>query len=90
MSKQATLTAQQACKHLLSGGSPATPQQRQQKLALGVKVAQCLRTHGYSNFPDPTRLGSQSLPPGIDPHSPQFQTTETNCEKQARKALGLP
>jgi hypothetical protein len=89
VSKQTSLTAQQACKHLLSSGGSATPQQRQQKIAFGVKVAQCLRAHGYPNVPDPTSL-RQELPPGIDPSSPQFQTTETGCEKQVQKALGLP
>ena len=90
VSKQTALTAQQACRHLLSNGGSATPQQRQQKIAFGVKVAQCLRAHGYPNFPDPTGLGSQALPPGIDTNSPQFQTTETGCEKQVQKALGVP
>ena len=89
VSKQASLGAQQACKHLLSSGGSATPQRRQ-KIAFGVKVAQCLRAHGYPNFPDPTGLGSQALPPGIDTNSPQFQTAETACEKQAQKALGVP
>jgi hypothetical protein len=89
VSKQTSLTAQQACKHLLSSGGSATPQQRRQKLAFGVKVAQCLRAHGYPNFPDPTALGPQALPAGIDTNAPQFQTTEAACEKQAQKALGV-
>lgn len=88
--KQTSIAANDACKHLLSSGGTATPQQLQQKLDLGVKVAQCLRKHGYPDFPDPKRLGSQSLPPGIDANSPQFQARETACEKQVRKALGLP
>ena len=90
VSKQTSLTAQQACKDLLPGGGSATPQQRRQKLAFGVKVAQCLRAHGYPNVPDPTGLGSQALPPGIDTNSPQFQTIETACEKQAQNQLGAP
>jgi len=52
--------------------------------------SQCLRAHGYPNFPDPTALGSQALPAGIDTSSPQFQATEAACEKQAQKALGVP
>lgn len=88
--KQIAVAADGACKHLLSSGPTATPQQRQQKLAFGVKVAQCLRAHGFRNMPDPAGLGSNQLPPGIDPNSPQFQMAETACEKQARKALGLP
>jgi hypothetical protein len=90
VTKRTSLTAQQACKHLRSGGGNATPQQRRQKLVFGVKVAQCLRAHGYPNFPDPSGLGSQALPPGIDTNAPQFQTTEAACEKQAQKALGVP
>jgi hypothetical protein len=89
VSKQTSLAAQQACKSLLSrGGNTGTPAQRQQKLAFGLKVAQCLRTHGYPTFPDPSG-SSQELPPGIDPSSSQFQTAETACENRSRKALGL-
>jgi hypothetical protein len=88
--KQIAAAADGACKHLLSSGGNAGPQQRQQKLAFGVKVAQCLRAHGYPNFPDPTSLGQQNLPPGIEVKSPQFQAVEASCEKQAQKALGVP
>jgi hypothetical protein len=89
VSKQTSLTAQQACRHLLSSGGSATPQQRQQKIAFGVKVAQCLRAHGYPNVPDPTGQ-AQELPPGIDPSSPQFQTREAGCERQAQRSLRVP
>jgi hypothetical protein len=90
VSKQTSSAADAACKRLLSTGTTATPQQRQQKLAFGLKVARCLRGHGYPSFPDPTQFGSQSLPPGIDPTSPQFQEVETACEQRVRKVLGLP
>ena len=90
VSKQTSLVAQQACKHLLSSGdSTGTPQARQQKVAFALKVAKCMRMHGFPTYPDPTS-SSQALPSGIDPNSPQFQTTETACEQQARKELGLP
>jgi hypothetical protein len=76
-------------KHLLpKGGNSGTPQQRQQKLAFGLEVAQCLRMHGYPTFPDPGSSGQQ-LPPGIDPSSPQFEAAQTACEKQTRKDIGL-
>ncbi len=88
--KQAAAAANQACKHLPArGGSTGTPQQRRQKLAFALQVARCLRVHGYPDFPDPTDSG-QRIPPGINTDSPRFQTTETTCEQQARKALGLP
>jgi hypothetical protein len=59
------------------------------KRAFGLKVAQCLRAHGYPKFPDPTASGQQSLPPGIHSSSPQFQAAEKKCEEQARKELSL-
>jgi hypothetical protein len=91
VSKQISVAANDGCKHLLAQrSSSATPEQQQQKLVFGVKVAGCLRAHGYANFPDPTRLGPQPLPPGVDLNSPQFQAAETGCEKQERKELGLP
>lgn len=90
VSKQASLAANDACKHLLASSGSATPQQRQQKLAFGVKVAECMRKHGFPTMPDPTILGSNALPPGIDANSPQFQTEESACEQRSRKALGLP
>ncbi len=89
VSKQISLAADRACRHFISGGSTATPQQRQQKLEFGLKVSQCLRAHGFPDFPDPTASGLQA-PPDIDTRSPQFQAAETTCEKQERKAFGLP
>lgn len=90
VSKEVSSTADRACKHLASSGGVATPKQEEQKLVFGVHVARCLRAHGYPSFPDPTRLGSQSLPAGIDTNSPQFQSAETACEHEAQRALGLP
>jgi hypothetical protein len=92
--KQAALSAQRACNHLLSsGGSAGTPQNRQEKFVFALKVARCLRAHGFPNFPDPTVSSqgtSENLSAGIDPNSPQFQAAQTTCQKQARQALGLP
>jgi hypothetical protein len=76
--------AESACAHLLSSGA-GTLQQRQQKLAFAVKVARCIRRHGFPAFPDPTATG-QALPPGLDTNSPQFQATVTACEKHTRGA----
>lgn len=89
VSKQTSAAASDACKHLMRNGGTGTPQQRRQKFAFALKVAQCLRKHGYPTFPDPTGSG-QRIPPGIDTQSPQFQMVETSCEQQEQKALGLP
>jgi hypothetical protein len=77
-----------ACRHLLPNGGTGTPQQRQQKFAFALKVARCLRRHGYPTYPDPTASGQQH--PGIDTHSPRFRAAEKICERRARKALGPP
>jgi hypothetical protein len=88
--KHAAAIANDTCKHLLTrGGGGATPQQRRQKLAFGLHVAQCLRRHGFPDFPDPTG-SSQRMPPGINTDSPRFQAAASNCEERVRKALGLP
>ncbi len=46
--------AQSSCRKLLPGGGPdahtATEQQKKQPVA----VAECMRSHGVSSFPDPT------------------------------------
>jgi hypothetical protein len=91
VSKQTSVAANDGCQHLLprGGGSMGTPQQRREKLVFALKVARCVRTHGFPTFPDPSG-SSQGNSPGIDLNSPQFQTAETGCEKQVRKALGLP
>jgi hypothetical protein len=80
--------AENACMHLLSSGA-GTQQQRQEKLTFALKLAQCMRGHGFPTFPDPTASG-QGLPPGIDPNSPQFHAAQTTCQKQEQQALGLP
>ena len=96
--KQASLSAQEACKNLLpSGGGGAGTRGDQQKLAFALKTARCVRSHGFPTYPDPSTpspssqgSGTRFHGTGIDTKSPQFQTTEITCETQARKVLGLP
>jgi hypothetical protein len=48
-----------------------------------LKAAQCMRSHGVPNFPDPTESnGGQAIGfhvSGIDPNSPQFQAAQKAC-----------
>jgi hypothetical protein len=93
--------AQQACQPLLPvGGSlqdqahqcmvtgycpPALVQQIQTAMR---KFAQCMRSHGFPEFPDPT-TDSQGRPvlawsisrTGIEPHSSQYRTKEDECQR---------
>jgi hypothetical protein len=89
--------AENACMHILRAGGTTETQGDKQKLAFALKVARCMRSRGYPTYPDPSTPnassqggGTRFAGTGIDTKSARFQTTETACEKQVRKALGLP
>ncbi len=65
------------------------PQALVQRMLSGQgKFARCMRSHGLPKFPDPT-LDSQGRPvfvwsisqTGMDPHSPQFEAKEAECQR---------
>jgi hypothetical protein len=45
----------------LAAGTVETPAELQQRLAAGLKVAECMRAHGISNFPDPSSNGGFAM-----------------------------
>ncbi|MGI8507072.1 MAG: hypothetical protein ACR2MK_09795 [Solirubrobacteraceae bacterium] len=72
-------SAQQTCRKLLPGGGPPRTVPEAQRRA-AIANAQCMRTHGVPDFPDPT------FPPGggiritaVDPQSPAFQAASKAC-----------
>jgi hypothetical protein len=75
-------SAMKSCKHLLpgGGGQPVT----QKQLNSMVKSAECMRAHGFPDYPDPQRganggVEEQPLPSDIDTSSPQFQAAQKAC-----------
>jgi hypothetical protein len=82
---QAALTACQSLRPSGSGGQPSSGSQ--QVLSQLVLYSQCMRSHGITNFPDPTagnggvgfNLG------GVDVHSPQYQSASQACESLQRR-----
>jgi hypothetical protein len=84
--------AQKTCFKLLPGGGPppASPSEERKML----KLAQCMRAHGLTGFPDPT-IAQNGGPPsgpaivlngyefkltaGLNPQSPAFQHAMTAC-----------
>ena len=58
----------------------------QQILTAARSFAQCMRSHGVRNWPDPT-LDSQGTPvfvvseAGVDPHSPPIPDKEVECDR---------
>ena len=55
--------AQNACMKLMPGGGPAGGHGSESRRLALVKLAQCMRRHGISTFPDPTASPPPSAPP---------------------------
>jgi hypothetical protein len=76
-------TAVQACESLQSEltaalvkAKPRPSQTRQ------LREAECMRSHGVPNFPDPAPVGqAQTVRSDINPMSPAFQRAQNACEK---------
>lgn len=72
--------ATQACHRLLPQGVPASGAEQHQEFLHGVQAAQCMRSHGYPAWPDPTNgSNAQAIPTGIDMNSPQYQAAAKAC-----------
>jgi hypothetical protein len=86
--------AQKACNRYLPGGGPGSRKPTEEQKELAIQQAQCMRTHGVPNFPDPVLtpptpgpneliIGRDGLffvfGPGIDPQSPAFQAASKGC-----------
>jgi hypothetical protein len=87
--------AQTACQHLWPYHAPSQAQQRQQ-LADDLKFAQCMRSHGLPNFPDPTNSGGRVefvfsvSRDGFNPHSPQILAKAHECQHLLPPGAPLP
>ena len=82
--------ATNACANLnpAGQGSPSLTAQEQQDY---LKAAACMRSHGITNFPDPTFPGgrvSLSIPSSIDTKSRQFTQAAQTCTQLI--PAGLP
>jgi hypothetical protein len=82
------------CKDILPTAAPSSPNsqtittQQQQDY---IDAIACMRSHGFSNFPDPTFSGGHVTlvpPPGVDTNSTQFTAAQHICQKLI--PAGLP
>jgi hypothetical protein len=77
-------TAQTACAHLLPNSGEVSQAEIQQMMSGMRGFAQCMRSHGVSNWPDPStdRAGYPIfyLQNKIDENSPQIVTTIHTCQ----------
>jgi hypothetical protein len=76
--------ATDACRRLNPAGqaNPVLTAQEQQDY---LRAAACMRSHGFTNFPDPTFPGGRAslprIPASIDTRSRQFILAEQTCIK---------
>ncbi len=76
--------AAQTCRSLLPNPAGAQPITAEDQVDY-LKAAQCMRTHGVPDFPDPVFAnGGVHLPPpppGLDTHSRQVLRAEATCRR---------
>lgn len=75
-------SAQKACQHLLPKHNPPTTGELHQQFIQALKIARCMRAHGYPTWPDPTvenGMVPNFIPSGIDTNSPQFNRAAKTC-----------
>jgi hypothetical protein len=89
-------SARVACARVAPGGVGDGISTTEEQFSAAVKFAKCMRTHGYSDFPDPTRSDS---PPGpifivgngmffrvsstFDPTAPAVKLVVARCTRRA-------
>jgi hypothetical protein len=75
--------AEQACKKYSPAGSGGGPIPAED-LAKIRQVSQCVRDHGFANYPDPDANGSITVDSkvlGVEPTDPAFQKAMQECQK---------
>jgi hypothetical protein len=79
-------SAMDACRHLLPNGGQLSQTQQAQNLKRQLAFAQCMRSHGVPDYPDPSSNGSSSISVNgnsssdLNPSSPRFQKAQQDCQ----------
>jgi hypothetical protein len=81
MQSAAFQSATKACQSLAPNLGQSSNSQ-QQNVTNALKFAQCMRSHGVPQYPDPDSNGSFhiSVSSGINPQSPTFEAAEQACQ----------
>jgi hypothetical protein len=83
VSNSQVLAAQTACQHLQPNGGQPSKAEGVQHIGDMLAFARCMRTHGITNFPDPTNRGQvthQMLTgAGINLHEPAVLQSADTC-----------
>jgi hypothetical protein len=78
--------ANKACEPLFPG-KRLTPAQVAENVAQARKVAQCMRTHGMPNLPDPQSDGLIHLESAVEYSSPKFQRAQGACQRLMTRGI---
>jgi hypothetical protein len=77
--------AERSCqKYAVGLATRVTPAGAAKVEAQQLKYAQCIRTHGVSDFPDPSANGGFTIPNSVDQNSSFFQAAERACKNFLR------
>ncbi|MGB9111524.1 MAG: hypothetical protein WCF24_02225 [Acidimicrobiales bacterium] len=89
-SSSAFQSAQNACRKYITGpsGKPPSQAQRAKMLANALKFATCMRSHGITDYPDPTATPGGGIKQSIrasagsnlSPNNPLFQKAQKACQ----------
>jgi hypothetical protein len=104
VSPQTLQKAMSDCQKYAPKGPPISGSQLTKLRQGALKMAECMRSHGVPNFPDPTvktgpgghgvemRLGAggPGSANGVAPNSPAFQTAQKTCMPLMGGPKGLP
>ncbi|MDE3132777.1 MAG: hypothetical protein KGL15_01785 [Acidobacteriota bacterium] len=92
VSPQTLQKAMLACQKYAPQGPPISGAQLAKIRQGAIKMAECMRSHGVPNFPDPqvttgpggrgigVRIGGPGSAGGFDPKSPAFQKAQKTCQ----------
>jgi hypothetical protein len=61
-------------------GSSAKPSPRSHRDVM-LAFSECMRSHGVTNFPDPSSGGGIHLGSGMNPFAPAFKAAQSSCAK---------
>lgn len=82
-------SADHACHNLLpNGGAPAGADNAARR-AQAVRFADCMRSHGVPDFPDPDRDGVFTLPATVNQQAPAFQNAARACQRFQPSSLSI-
>ena len=81
-------SASQACAKYSPAGT-VNPGQSSQNQSQLVQYAQCMRSHGVTDYPDPSSgTGTVQAPKDLNPNSQSFQSASKACQQYLPGATG--